>query len=671
MLIGIDTGGTFTDFLVLDQGQIKVLKLPSQPDAPEQAILSGIRTLLPAGDDHHPFAEITRLVHGTTIATNAALERKEAKTLFITNRGFKNLLSIGRQTRPELFELKPQNLEPPVPKQLCLEVGGRLSADAELIDPLKPEDFDAIGEAIALHQPDAVAIVFLFAFLDDQYEKAVENYILSQGFERQSKQPLYCSTSAFVLPQYKEYERGISTWLNASLSPLVANYLSQLSHTLNATPLEIMQSSGGTFDAEIAKQRAVNLLLSGPAGGLAAASFIAQSLNESRKLLTFDMGGTSTDVALIDDEIELTDQGKLHQFPVAVPMVDLHTIGAGGGSIAFIDQGGLLQVGPKSAGASPGPACYGLGGTQPTVTDANLILGRIRPDHFLGGKMALNSDAAATSIQPLAQALGLTLIETAAGIIQLAEEHMSRALKKISIERGHDLKDFSLFSFGGAGGLHICALAETLLMKQAIVPIHCGVLSALGMLAAPRQTQLSHSCQRLLRSFNMAQLQLAFDQLVATPHAKPDLHIHQINTPSSILYRLDLAYQGQSSTLSLKIDPAVQSIDDIEAAFHQAHQSRYGHQLNQEIVIINLKAGLCYEKEAIILPELPQRRQVAKKRINVNGREMSLYRREDFGAGFELAGPAIIVEATATTYLQSGWHCCVDRFGNLNLKQLS
>src|SRR3990167_7435016 len=379
--LGIDTGGTFTDFVLLDAAGLRIHKVLSTPEAPERAILRGIAEL---GLREAVSEGRVRIVHGSTVATNAALEGKGVRTAFVTNRGFADLLTIGRQTRRELYNLQPPLPQPPVPAELCFETDGRVDTQGQTLEPLTEADIAHLLEQLRAANVDAVAVCLLFSFLDPAAEQRLLAALSPHWFT---------SISSAVLPESGEYERGIATWLNAALGPRVQQYLTRLQEGVAPCPLAIMQSTGGTLSAEQAGARAANLLLSGPAGGMAAARFISGQLDSSR-LLTFDMGGTSTDVALIDGDIRLTNEGRIGPWPVAVPQVDMHTIGAGGGSIAWIDAGGLLQVGPQSAGAAPGPACYGRGGNLPTVTDANALLGRLRPDHFLGGRMPLDLDPA-------------------------------------------------------------------------------------------------------------------------------------------------------------------------------------------------------------------------------------------------------------------------------------
>jgi len=652
MLLGVDTGGTFTDFALFDGQSLRLHKRLSTPHAPEQAILLGIREL---GLDP---AELT-IIHGSTVATNAALEGKGVRTAFITNHGHGDMLSIGRQARRELYNLQPDAIAAPVPTELCLETGGRVGANGEPLKPLTDEDLRQLQQQLQQLQPEAVAINLLFSFIDDTGEKRIEKIIPKE---------MFVSRSSEILPEYKEYERGITTWLNAWVGPLVQDYLQRLRDALPQTPIAVMQSSGGSIAADQAGRLAVHMLLSGPAGGLAGARFIGQ-LAGHEQLLSFDMGGTSTDVALIDGDLKLTNEGRIGPYPVAVPMVDMHTIGAGGGSIAYIDGGGLLQVGPESAGADPGPACYGRGGTQPTVTDANLVLGRLQPDAFLGGKMLLDVEAANTAVGKLAQQLRLGVEETAAGIIRLANEHMSQALRVISIQRGVDPKGFTLMPFGGAGGLHVCALAEAQGMKRILVPIQGGVLSAFGMLVARRSRELSQTIATPLNQINSAELEQRFQSLIQkalTALASEGIDSKQVSLQRS----LDLRYCGQAFNLNIPW----QDLHRSHEAFHQAHQQRYGHRLQQAVELVNIRLHAHGPANPLEIPTL------ANKKINSSVKQTQLYgvdegvvilAREMLIAGQHINGPALITETVATTFIESDWQCRVDDYGNLLLKRKS
>ncbi len=651
MILGVDTGGTFTDFVLFDGQRLRVHKRLSTPEAPERAILLGIEEmgLDPGG---------LTLVHGSTVATNAALEGKGVKTLFITNRGFGDMLTIGRQARPHLYRLQQTPPAPPVPEALCLETGGRLDAGGETIDPLTDFDLDQIRRQIAGHAPEAVAINLLFSFLDDAHERAIEAMV---------PEGIFVSRSSAILPEYKEYERGIATWLNAWVGPLVERYLARLQKGLPQSAIAVMQSSGGTVAARHAGALAVHMLLSGPAGGLAGARRIGQLAGRER-LLTFDMGGTSTDVALIDGEPRLTSEGRIGPYPVAVPMVDMHTIGAGGGSIAYLDEGGMLRVGPRSAGAAPGPACYGRGGREPTVTDANLVLGRLRPDAFLGGRMSLDVEAARLALERVATPLGLTPEAAAEGIVRIANEHMAQALRVISVQRGEDPRHYTLMPFGGAGGLHVCALADALGMDRILVPGHGGVLSAFGMLAGRRSRELSRTVAMAEDSLEEAVLEARFEALER--QAREALEEEGVAASEcQSLRSLDLRYQGQSFTLNVPWEGGLEATLD---AFHRLHKKRYGHRLSRPLEIVNARVRMRGPEPRIELPEAPSGEPGRGERITLHGiGEARLYARATLARGQCIEGPALVTEEVATTFIEPGWRGEVDRFGNLLLERVA
>ncbi|MGD8556035.1 MAG: hydantoinase/oxoprolinase family protein [Chromatiales bacterium] len=647
--LGVDTGGTFTDFVFYDGVQLRIHKVLSTPDAPERAILQGIRDL------DIPDEEL-RLIHGSTVATNAVLEGKGVRTLFITNRGFGDLLTIGRQSRAELYNLQPEILSPPVPADLCVETGGRLDASGQVINPLTGEDLEELWQAVRQKQPRAIAVNLLFSWKDGSLERRIREALPDD---------LFVSLSSEVLPEIREYERGIATWLNAWVGPLVEGYVKRLRSGLPRASLSIIQSSGDTMDAAQASNQAVRMLLSGPAGGLVGASWLGELAGDDR-LLTFDMGGTSTDVSLIDGAPQLTNEGHIGRWPVAVSMVDMHTIGAGGGSIARLDAGGMLQVGPESAGADPGPACYGQGGTEVTVSDANLVLGRLRPGAFLGGRMHLDADAAEASMQRLANAMKCSVTEAARGVITVANEHMAAALRMISVERGVDPKEYRLLSFGGAGGLHVCSLAEALGMRRAMVPVHAGVLSALGMLATRPGRELSRTWQGVLSERDKSGITEAFgeleckavDELLKEGIAREELECD---------YSLDLRYRGQSNTLNV----AWQDIDACESAFHLQHEMRYGHRLDVPVEMLNLRVRVRAAATRLSLKPQESRRERQMSGVEMPGYDTPVrsIERAALEPGDRIEGPALILEEVSTTWLSDGWHCLVDPCGNLLLEQ--
>jgi N-methylhydantoinase A len=656
-LLGIDTGGTFTDFVLLAGSELRVHKVLSTPKAPEDAILTGISEM---GLDASLAAGELIIIHGTTVATNATLEGKGVRTVYITNKGLGDVLLIGRQTRQQLYNLTPVPNQQPIDPRLTLEVDARLDAQGQEIRALSSEDLAHLARQVAALEPTSVAINLLFSFLNPEQEIAIAAQLGDQYF---------VSRSSMVLPEQREYERGITTWLNAWIGPLIRDYLLSLGDRLVPSKLAIMQSSGLTIGAPLAADRAVNLLLSGPAGGLAAALYLSEQVKQPR-IMTFDMGGTSTDVALLEGAIRLTNQGKVGAYPVAIPMADIHTIGAGGGSIAYVDVGGLLQVGPSSAGANPGPACYGQGGRAPTVTDANLIIGRLRSDAFLGGRMPLDIDAAKAALQPLATQLALPMVEVALGIIRIANEHMIQALRVISIQQGHDPRDFALMCFGGAGGLHVCDLADALQMRRAIVPVNSGVLSALGMLTAQpgRDLVKTHNC--LLADVDASNLQTVLTALL--DEAQQALAQEGI-TETRHQYAMDLRYQGQTYCIAIDFDDAADDkIAQALKAFQDAHQQRYGHLLSRPVELVNLRVHLEALRPPLKLPVFGrQHSSTTPRRVRLADQDaaVTLHERQ-YLPQQPIMGPALITEAHTTVFIQAGWQVAVDDIGNLLLTKV-
>ncbi len=650
--LGVDTGGTFTDFVLYQNGRIRVHKVLSTPDAPERAILQGIADL-------GVLLQGLQIVHGSTVATNAVLEKRGVRTAYISNHGFADVLTIGRQARKSLYDLQPGQMPPPVPAELCLQTGGRLSADGVVLEPLTDHDIETLCAQIQALKPQAVAINLLFSYLDPSLEQRIAAALPAD---------LFVTCSSAVLSEYREYERGIATWLNAFVGPLLQGYLGRLEQAVAPASVAVMQSSAGTVSASKAGRLAVNMLLSGPAGGLMAARHIGKEIGQQR-LLTFDMGGTSTDVALIDGRIKLTSEGAIGDYPVAVPMVDMHTIGAGGGSIAYVDAGGMLHVGPQSAGARPGPACYGQGGTQATVTDANLVLGRIQADAFLGGRMRLDIGAARTAVSAIAAAMQINVEQAAQGIVELANEHMVRALRVISLHRGCDPHDYVLASFGGAGGLHVCALAEAMQMKRAVVPVHGGVLSALGMLVAPLSRQFSQTMTVELRNISGDTLQGHYKRLI--DHGLEEMGQEGLEL-ADIMVRcsMDLRYSGQSYSLNVDFDRDETDLQVCQQHFHAQHQRIYGHSLAEPVELVNIRIAVSGPEPDMILEPCTQTATAQPCRhIPLAGLDASaaVFRRAELGCGQRLAGPAVILEEVATTFVAPGWVCFRDDVGNLVL----
>jgi len=654
ILAGIDTGGTFTDIVVLENGahggrlhQCKVLSDPADPSRP---IVAGLKKL--------GFADqALQIIHGTTVATNAVLEGKGARVAYVTSMGFADVLSLGRQQREHVYQLRQPEIQPPVPADLCLEISTRVVADGSLLCEAGDEELRQLKARLAALDVEAVAINLLFSFLRPQVEQRIAT-VLGEAW--------FVSCSSTVLPEVREYERGIATWLNASVGPVISRYLKRLQSRLPTARIAVMQSAGTTIAADQAAQQAVRLLLSGPAGGLAAARSIGRQIGHER-LISFDMGGTSTDVALLNGDIPLTGQSRLGRWPLAIPSVDIHTIGAGGGSIAKVDAVGMLLVGPESAGASPGPACYGQGGAEPTVTDANLLLGRLPETTLLGGYLPMSATAAATAMEKLASDMGCNMLEAARGVIQIANEHMARALRVISIERGYNPAQYTLLCFGGAGGLHACDLAELLGMKRVVIPARAGVLSALGMLVSEPGRELSQAVLLPLTDLPDSDIGQRFEGLEAA--ARVQLQAEGCPADSIVYKRqLELRYRGQSATIS--IDWCAEAAH--EENFHQAHVRASGLRLPHPVELVNLRlsarapaalaaidfqhnAGGLDRGEPVFMPEL--------------GCEVGLRSRNKLEPGTLLPGPLILLETAATAWIKPGWSVTTDQWQNLLLQR--
>ncbi|MCW5873251.1 MAG: hydantoinase/oxoprolinase family protein [Anaerolineales bacterium] len=650
MRIGVDTGGTFTDFVVFDpaSGQLDTFKRLSTPHDPAAAILDGLAQLAGNGQRH--------IVHGSTVATNAVLERKGAKVALVNTQGFRDLLQIGRQNRPALYDFLANPPAPLVPRADRLEVAERIAADGRVQTPLDEAALDALVAHCQREGIEAVAICLLFSFANPAHEQAVAARFAAAGFN--------VSVSHHILPEFREYERASTTVLNAYVSPVMSRYLNKLAAALPADHLQIMQSNGGMAGPRLAGEQAVRCILSGPAGGLVGAQAVAGAAGYAR-ILTFDMGGTSTDVALIDGAAQVSRSSQIGGLPVHVPMLAIHTVGSGGGSIAWRDAGGGLQVGPHSAGADPGPAAYGRG-ELPTVTDANVLLGRIRPDQFFGGRMPLDTARAEAAFARLAAELGISVEECQLGAVHIANAHMARALRVISVEKGHDPRDFTLLAFGGAGGLHAADLARALGMPRVLAPRHAATLSALGMLLAdvvkdysrtvmlPGVTPAAELDMRLAPLLSSAQAELAAEGVAAA-----DMQFQ----PSA-----DLRYAGQSFELNLPLGP------QLLADFHRAHQEAYGyHDVEAAVEIVNLRVQAIGLTQRPHLPAFEPSTQPIEScvlghypvRFASGLVDTPFYDGARLGAGQRFAGPAVVVRPDTTILVGEGDHAEVDAFLNL------
>jgi N-methylhydantoinase A len=648
--IGIDTGGTFTDLIAWDGQSIRTAKVPSTPPDFHRGVVNAIASILKSG-------ETADLIHGSTVATNALLERKGHPVAFITTQGFADLLLIGRQNRPRLYDLEPRRPRPIVADEHVFTVNERISADGQILTALNGSEVESIIQRIKSLDLKHAAVCLLFSFVNPIHEKQIADRLRVAG--------ITTTLSSELLPEFREYERASATVINAALRPNVEHYLGQLSTSLPSAvkSLQIMHSGGGTLPPADAGRFAARMLLSGPAGGLLGANCIAL-LEGIDRAITYDMGGTSTDVAaIIDAKPPWTTGTTIDGLPVPLAMFDIHTIGAGGGSIASLDIGGALTVGPRSAGAQPGPACYGRGGTLPTVTDANLLLGRLLPDRFLGGKMPLKLSLAESALSPLAESMGKSLIDTALGIVRVAEANMSNAIRHVTAGKGHDPRSFTLISFGGAGGLHAAALAESLDISRVLIPPHAGLLSALGMVVAPPLVDVS---QTVLRQ-SLDDLQSQYKQLL-------DRSAEQLSADETdrVERYADCRFRGQSYELTLPVEDL--SLDSIEQNFRAAYTVLYGHTpQGREMEIVTLRLRRIGRASALTLPPIIPRDSdlmlVLVVLPNGKAEQIPVFDRPAIAAKKQIAGPAMLADPDSTTLIPTGWTASITSIGGLILER--
>ena len=639
MQIAIDTGGTFTDCVYYAEGRMQVLKVASTPADPGLAVVQAVQQLAGVGK-----AEVR---HGTTVGTNALLERKGARVAFVTTAGFEDTIAIGRQARPELYNLFYRQPVCLAEKSLRFGVRERTASDGSVLIRPDQQELAALREAVRQAAPEAIALSLLFGFANPENELAVAQELRKLGVP--------VSVSHQILPEFREYERGSTVLINAYLAPTMQTYLQGLNGRLGGS-LQVMQSSGGIIDAETAAREPVRTILSGPAGGVVGASAIARQAGYAR-VLTFDMGGTSTDVALVEGtrELRTTTESLVMGMPVAVPMLNIHTVGAGGGSLAGFDLGGALKVGPASAGADPGPICYGRG-TLPTVTDANLLLGRLDEGGLLGGGLSLDRERAARYTQ---QAKGpmQTIEAFAEGIVRLVNAHMEKALRKISVESGYDPREFVLLSFGGAGPLHACALARALSIPQVLVPPMPGALSAAGILASD-----------LVRNYSRTVMTSPTDPSLENHFAALEAAGYDEIGNADAQRTADLRYQGQGFELTVDWG------DDFVDQFHREHERRYGYADRVRTVeVVNVRVRLTIHQQPPLVQPQPLGQGdgaaacVTSRRVFDGGawQTAHVYKRENLEPGDAFRGPAVVTEYSATTYLPVYGSLRVDGWMNL------
>jgi N-methylhydantoinase A len=651
-LAAVDVGGTFTDLMGVSRAGLTAIKVPSTPRDPELAVLDALSR---AG------ASAARLVHGSTVATNAILERKGARTAFIATSGFADLLEIGRQERPHLYRLLVRKPEPLVGRRLRFEASERLGPRGEVVKELTRPEARRVAAAVAASGARSAAVCLLFSFEQPDHEELIGEELEKLGVS--------VSLSSWVLPEYREYERASTTVINAYVSPVMEGYLDRLESALGGEAggrLRLMHSAGGTVSSGLARRRAADLVLSGPAGGAVAAGWLASSLGIDN-VISFDMGGTSTDVSLISGGLTVTRETRISGLPVALPMVDIHTIGAGGGSIASVDRAGVLKVGPESAGADPGPACYGKG-SLPTVTDANLALGRLESSWFLGGRMPLFADRSHKALA----GLGGKSVESAAGsMLEVALSHMEAAVKKVSLERGYDPREFALVAFGGAGPMHACELATRLEIPRVLVPRYPGLFSSMGMLLARPGRDYTHSLLRVLDKECVRVMAALFEELESA--AAHEMSRDGFTSGLRFTRSLEMRYRGQSHEVSV---PVVNlAFAQLERHFEAAYRAAFGY-LRQahDVEVVNVRlACRAPRTELPLTPEVGGSKRAPRP---LSTREIffeepvkgAVFSRWELSPSHPVTGPALIVQEDTTTVVPPGWRAAVDVMGNLDME---
>ncbi len=675
--LGVDTGGTFTDLCVLDEssGDLIVTKVPSTPANPALAVITGIEKLI-EGKGILP-KKVRFLIHGTTVATNALLENKGARTALLTTEGFEDVLHIGRQSRPSLYDFHARRPNPIVPRHLRYGLPERILYTGEVLKPLDESKTTDVVKKLRAEDVRSVAVSLIHSYANPIHEEMIKS-ILSRVFPE-----AYVTVSAEVLPEFREYERTSTICINAYVMPKVNDYVADLERQLGklgiASDLYIMQSNGGVITARTARQMSARTVLSGPAGGALTGVFISRT-TEKPNVITIDMGGTSSDICLIENgSPQLTTESDIGGHPIRLPMIDINTIGAGGGSIAWIDPGGALQVGPQSAGADPGPVCYGRGGTEPTVTDANAILGRINPSYLLGGEMEIYLDDAKRVLEEkIAHTLGIDTLKAAEGIIAVVNANMIRGIRRVSVERGYDPREFTLVPFGGAGPMHGVELAQALNMTEIVVPAHPGIASAFGMLSADVRHDFVRTSISVSEDVDVNHLLSIFQDM--EDQGRGQLHQEGFSGQSIVLIRsADMRYIRQAYELSVPIKNGPlkrQDIPGIVDSFHSLHEKAYGYARRKEAVeFVNLRVVALGRLPQFRLPERTS--PIKGGLVPIDYREVffegaavktPIYQRDDLPQDEELLGPAIIEQMDSTIVIFPGYQAVTDRYGNLLIR---
>ncbi len=675
--LGVDVGGTFTDLCLFndEQRETRVFKLPSTPEDPSKAIIEGINNIL--SFNNVKAKSVQYVVHGTTVGTNAAIERKGARTALITTEGFRDLLELARQTRPSIYNLFMDKPDPLINRNLRKEVSERLNFDGSVDTPIDREQVRAVLNELSKEDINAVSICFLHSYVNPEHEQIVKEMV------QELLPGVYVSTSNEVLPEYREYERLTTTTLNSYLGPVVSQYVSNFADNVEKIGIPVKpyinQSNSGVMSIDTTKENPVRTALSGPSAGVAGAAHIS-SLAGFKDIITFDMGGTSTDVSLIQNSTPKVATGKsVAGFPVQVPMTDVHAVGAGGGSIAWVDNGGIVKVGPHSAGANPGPAAYDRGGTEPTVTDANVYLKRLNPEYILDGSMKINYKAAEDVItDKLSNKLGLKVEEAARGIIKIVNSNMVRAIRVVSIEQGHDPREFTLVAFGGAGALHAAEVANDLGMKTVLIPENPGILCALGLLVSDIRMDYVRT-NRLLANFqNLQAINTELNQL----KSQADEWLQKENVQKemrTIESKIDMRYLGQNYELSIPVPGELLTEEELETIknhFHQEHEKVYGYANEiEEIEFINYRVTAKGEVSKIDLRNHemgdadPSEALIGKRDVffeESNGFvNTSVFHRKKLKPNNVIEGPAIVEQMDSTIVIPPHCKAEIDVYRNI------
>ena len=656
--VAVDTGGTFTDCVWVEGGRVHILKVFSTPDDPARAIAEAIQKIA-AGS-------AVLLLHGTTVGTNTLLERKGARVGFVTTAGFEDSIEIGRQARPRLYDLFFDQIAPLVERGMRFGAPERTDCEGKVLQAPSEAELKELAKSVAAARPQAIAVSLLFSFANPENERAVCAALTGVGVPQ--------SLSHVNLPEFREYERASTVVVNAYLQPIMQQYLQKLEQRAAAAgrgaKVFVMQSSGGITSVESAAREPVRTVLSGPAGGVVGAAAMARRSGFER-IIGFDMGGTSTDVALVDGAPSASNEGEIAGLPVRVPMLDIHTVGAGGGSLAHFDSAGALRVGPQSAGANPGPICYGRG-EEPTVTDANLLLGRLRPERFLGGEFTLEVDRTRDIVRRWLSSSGsdLSVERFAAGVIKVVNSTMEKAIRVVSIERGYDPRDFTLVAFGGAGGLHACELAQALGIPRVIVPALPGALSAYGILVSDVVKDYSRTVVlRVSGTKPSAELTRRLERHFAELKKTAEAHFRAEGWKGAIRFSrsVDVRYHGQGYELNVPFAA------NFLGAFHQQHTRRYGYSHpGREVEVVTLRLRAAQPAPKVSWKQAPSSTRRADKAAQApvmmpggNRLGVPIHERSGLSAGKSFRGPAVVTEYSATTFVPPGARFHIDRVGNL------